>query len=361
MGGNKDIVFICGAKDFHAMDKFRLTSEAVSPRKVILLTDTIQGEGQASLLKEHDVVNYLYIIDKFTFKTQSLYAHLWRNILKILVLPIQVRRLKDFYSQHPDCIYHAVPLYYMLLCYLARVPFIGTPQGSEILVRPQRSTIYRKYAVKTLRAATYVIVDSVSMQNKVEELSGVKAIILKNGFNTDLVMKNSKEKNRFRILSMRGLNANYRIHEIFEARTRCDETYPITLVYPAYDDDYKKKIKIDRIDSDLGRLSRDKLYAIMGETLLTVSIPKSDSSPRSVYESIFAGSCVAATYSPYFDELPSCMKERIYLVDMEDQKWLQNAIDFAKSIVEKPFVPSDKALEMCDQGFAIRKVIREIY
>lgn len=343
------------------MDKFRLTSEAVFPRKVMLLTDTVQGEGQVSLLKENDVVNYLYIIDKFTFRNQSSYANLWRNILKIILVPIQVIRLKRFYHKYPDCIYHAIPMYYMLLCYFAKVPFIGTPQGSEILVRPQRSSIYKKYAYKALRFASYVIVDSINMYKKVEELSGIKPIILKNGFNTELALKGSKKKNRFRILSIRGLTPNYRIYEIFEARKQCDKNYPITLVYPASEDDYKKKIHITEKDNDLGRQSREDLYSVMGETLLAISIPKSDSSPRSVYECIFAGACVAATYSPYIEELPICMRERIYLVDLDDSKWLQKAIDFAKSLVQKPFIPSEEAINICDHYYAIRKVVEKIY
>lgn len=360
----KDIVFICGAKDFHAMDKFRTTSRAVENRRVLVLTDTIEGEEQDNLIVEGDIVHHLFIIDRFTFKTQSSFGNIWRNLLKIFFIPIQVYRLKKFYKQHPDFFYHAVPMYYMLLCFLAKVPFVGTPQGSEILVRPHRSSFYKKYAVKSLRAAKHIIVDSVNMQTKVKELSGVDAEIFKNGFNTRHAQSAAQPYNhRKRILSMRGMVPVYQIDKLLEARLSLSERISLTLVYPSCENDYKSKLNkfIDPTDQDLGKLSKDKLYPVMGETLLAISIPYSDSSPRSVYECIFAGACVAATYSPYIDELPECMRKRLFLVDLEDKEWLTKALFFAKETVKKNFIPSEEALKMCDEDLTIQEIIKKIY
>jgi hypothetical protein len=360
----RNIVFLCGAKDFHAMDKFRLTSKFLKPRQVMLLTDTVQGEGQMTLIEEDDVVHYLVVIDRFTFSSQSSFANIWRNIIKLVLLPLQVIQLKRFYKKYPDCIFHAVPMYYMLLCYLANVPFVGTPQGSEILVRPQKSSLYRKYAIKSLKAATYVIVDSINMQRKVKELSNVDALILKNGFSTlDAQKAANLSGNRKRVLSMRGLSPNYRIHKLLEARDTLTENVPFTFVYPAVEIDYRQKIveymKLE--DEDFGRVGRDRLYTIFGETLLAISIPESDSSPRSVYECIFAGACVAVSYSPYIDELPKCMRDRIYLVNLDDTDWLGNALAFAKGVVKIPYIPTEEALNMCDENRTIKEVINKVY
>ena len=79
-------------------------------------------------------------------------------------------------------------MYYMLLCYFSKIPFIATPQGSEILVRPYKSKLYKKYAIKSLMAADKVIVDSINMQRKVKELSDVDAVVMKNGFNTSILL-----------------------------------------------------------------------------------------------------------------------------------------------------------------------------
>lgn len=362
MNNLKDIVFVCGARDFHAMDKYWITTKAVYPKKVLLLTDLIESENQPKLIFEDTPVYHLFNIDWLLFKRQSYFGNKWRNIIKSLVIPIQVYCLKKFYKKHPNHIYHAIPMYYMMLCYLGKVPFIATPQGSEILLRPLKSKVYKRYAIKCLQAAKKVIVDSVNMQKKVFELSGVNSIILKNGFNTSKILNTSGGDRKF-ILSIRGLNPNYRIDKILKGRIQSKEKYPMTFVYPACEKDYKVKIKESFIpeDQDLGRLDKDVLYEIMVNTLLAISIPESDSSPRSVYECIFAGACVAVTYSPYIDELPQCMRERIYLVDINDINWFDNAIYYARKITAIPFTPSEEALDMCDQERTIRRVVNEVY
>ena len=359
----KDIVFICGVRDFHAMDKYWITAKAVYPRKVLLLTDLIESENQPKLISTDTPVYHLFNIDKLLFKKQSSFGNIWRNLIKVLFVPVQIYYLKKFYKNHPDCIYHAIPMYYMMLCYLAKIPFVATPQGSEILVRPLRSKIYRRFAVKSLQAAHSVIVDSVNMQNKVFQLSGVMPIIMKNGFNTSEILGKSLRSGRQTILSIRGFNPGYRIEKILEGRLQSAEKLPLSFVYPACEEDYKKRIKAEFFpeDRDLGRLDKCLLYEEMVNTLLAVSIPQSDSSPRSVYECIFAGACVAVTESPYIHELPKCMKERIYLVNIDDKYWFDKALIFAKKTTLTPFVPSDEALEMCDQEKTIRKIVDKIY
>ena len=257
-------------------------------------------------------------------------------------------------------------MYYMVLCYLAKVPFIATPQGSEILVRPLNSKIYKTYAIKCLRAAKKVIVDSVNMKKKVFELCSVDSIVLKNGFNTSKIINtaaNTDPNERTIILSVRGLNPVYRIGDILRARNHLKEKHPITFVYPASVEDYKIRItgKFIPKDRDLGRLDKDTLYGYMAKTLLAISIPESDSSPRSVYECIFAGACVAVTYSPYIDELPKCMRDRLYLIDLNDVNWFEKAMASARQITKNPFIPSEEALNMCDQERTISKIVNVVY
>lgn len=359
-----DIVFICGSNDFHAMDKYWLTSRYLSPRKVLLLTDSIECVGLPKLIPSDFPLKRLFIIDKFLLKKQSSIGNIWRNLMKLLFIPIQVYYLKKFYKMHPNAIFHAIPMYYMMLCYLAKIPFVGTPQGSEILVRSYKSKFYKKFAVQSLRAASNVIVDSINMQNKVYELSGVYATLIKNGFDTSNILKDVAFcGKRSHILSIRGFNPLYRINEILKARGASINKRPISFVYPAAEEDYKRQISDNFIaeDLDLGRLNKKELYPLMKNTLLAISIPASDSSPRSVYECIFAGAIVAATYSLYMDEMPLCMRERIYLIDLKDSKWFDKAVVFANEAIEKPFVPSEEALEMCDQNRTIKKIVEQVY
>lgn len=360
----KRLVFICGAKDFHAMDKFHLTAEILGHDHVTLVTDTFEGEGQKSLIKPEDEVVSLYVIDRFTYSTQTMVSNIWRNALKIGILPFQVWRLRRIFANNEYVILHAIPMYYMLLCYFARIRYIGTPQGSEVLVRLNRSKIYKYFAAKAITGAEKIIVDSMAMKETIKSLFGVESLLIKNGFKTSLALSlQAEEKKRSRILSIRGFHELYRISEIVSARNRSHSKPILDFVYAAKDEDYSKNIKNILYPNDEihGTLSRENLYSLMAKTLLVISIPASDSSPRSVYESIFCGAIVAMTYSGYYDELPQCMRNRIYLVNLDNETWFDEALEFAHYVVKKRYNPSLEALEMCDQSKLINKVIKVAY
>lgn len=360
----KGVVFLCGAKDFHAMDKFHLTAEILGCDNVTLVTDTFEGEGQKSLIKPEYKVEELYIIDRLTLSGQTLFSNIWRNALKIAVLPLQVWRLRRIYDDHETMIFHAIPMYYMLLCYFARIPYIGTPQGSEILVRIDRSRIYKYFATKAITGADKIIVDSRAMKARIKSLCGAEPLLIKNGFDTSLAQSFQEEKkSRSRVLSIRGLHEMYRITEIISARNKSQSKSRLDFVFAAKNEAYLQDIKelLSIHDKMYGILSRGSLYSLMAETILVISIPASDSSPRSVYESIFCGAIVAMTYSGYYEELPQCMRQRIYLVNLDNETWFDEALEFAQSAVEKPYIPSHEALEMSDQYRLINKIIKVAY
>lgn len=359
-----DIVILGGARDYHALDWYRTVKKLMPSTNVILLTDLIGGEGFDVIVNESDRVEKLFIIDKFLFKGQSRAGNIWRNIFKLLVLPIQIFYLKKYKREHPNSVFHAHPMYYMFLCWLSGIEFIGSPQGDEILIRPYRSKLYRYFAKKALQAAKYVTVDSINMQKGIEQLSGIHALVYQYGIDVESLQQLQSTK-RDKIASIRGMLPLYRIQEIIEARNRSKilSHEPISFIYPYYDEAYythMKKILISD-DQDLGRLDKDAMYQLLLESFLIVSIPESDSSPRSVYESIFLGCCVAVTYNPWIESLPSCMKNRLYIVDLDDPLWLEKAFEFAQKCVLVPYVPSEKALEMFDQRRSIGKVIEKLY
>mgnify|MGYP001365971818 CR=1 FL=1 len=61
----KELVFLCGSRDFHAIDWYRSAQEQIPAGKLSLLTDLIQSEGYTKLIHEDDVVHKLLIIDEF--------------------------------------------------------------------------------------------------------------------------------------------------------------------------------------------------------------------------------------------------------------------------------------------------------
>ena len=90
------IAIIGGARDYHVMDWFYTVSK-LSKKEVFLLTDLLSGEGYKKIYKKDDKIYKLFIIDNLLFKKQSRFGDIWRNIVKILVLPIQIFHLKHYF------------------------------------------------------------------------------------------------------------------------------------------------------------------------------------------------------------------------------------------------------------------------
>jgi hypothetical protein len=95
--------------------------------------------------------------------------------------------------------------------------------------------------------------------------------------------------------------------------------------------------------------------------LLAISLPASDSSPRSVYEAIFCGCCVATTRASWIDAMPECMQQRLFIIDLEDKFWLDKAMDYAERITREPYQPSETALTLFDQAIAAKVIVNLFY
>ena len=359
-----EIIIIGNARDFHAMDWYRTIKRVCSHRKILFATDLIDSEGHLKMVREDDNIIGLCNIDWLLFKRQTSMGNLWRNIIKLLVSPLQILKIKSIEKKYPNAIFHAHTMYYMFLCWLARIKFIGTPQGSEVLVRPNRSSIYKYFACKSLKAAKHITVDSVNLQNRIRELCGKEAVVIQNGIDVSSILAKVNNKiERSGVVSFRGMYPLYRIDEILAARANSKLKPSLTFIYPFWEDKYKQMIisKLNSSDLNLGRLSKDKMYELLSSTLLAISIPKSDSSPRSVYEAIFCGGCVAVTYSPWIESLPLCMRSRLLIVDLKDDGWLDKAIECAYSITKEPYKPSQMALNLFDQEKTIKTVVDLFY
>jgi len=358
----KEIIILGGARDYHVMDWYRTIQKILPDRKIIFLTDLIGGEGYDIIITDSDIIEHLFIIDPFLFTKQSKLGSIWRNIVKILVLPLQIKKLQTFALKNPNSVFHAQPMYYMLLCWLSGVEFVGTPQGSEILVRPQKSFLYKYFAKKALIAAKNVTVDSLNMQNQIYRLAGLQALLIQNGVDTSNICK-YKSLERNKIASIRGMTSLYRIKEILHARMRSKCTDGINFIYPFEESTYHNEINrmFSSNDSDLGRLNRHDMYTLLSCTYLVITIPESDSSPRSIYESIFLGCSIVTTYNPWIDSVTKCMRERILIVDLADEKWFEKGIEFGKRMKEIPYVISDEALELFDQDKSIKRAIDLLY
>jgi len=360
------VIFIGSGRDFHAIDWYRTVKKVCPGMKTLFATDLIESEGHAKIITDKDDIINLYNIDSLMLKNQSLLGDLWRNIIKLLVFPFQIGKLRRLAKRHPEAIFHAHTMYYMFISWIAGIKFIGTPQGPDVLVRPFTSKIYKYFAVKSLQAADSIIIDSINLQNVILKLAGKQSTVIQNGID---VIKIAEQENlvtgkRDKIVSIRALYENYRIVEIFDSRNHMVNPPPLYYFYPFWEDKYKARIlsKSRTGDKDLGRfVKKNEMYEFLSTTMLAISIPESDSSPRSVYEAIFCGCCVAVTYNPWIDSLPNCMRSRVFIADINDDSWLEKAINHAEIVIKEPFVPSEEALGIFDQEKSMRKVAEFFY
>lgn len=359
------LFFVCDSRDYHAMDWFHQVKEIAGSFPVSVATDISSVTGDVdSLLHEGDNVVVLFDIEKFLFSKQSKFSDIWRNAIKLLFTPMQISRLRKLGKSSQGILFHAHSMYYIFICWLAGVKFIATPMGSDVLVRPFESRLYRYMTKKALRAASIITADSIRMQNVIRDLVDREAEVIQNGIDVRGISKYlTSEVARNEISSIRGFYENYQIHKIMDARAYVNEKHPITFIYPFHDENYRESIrkKMIKEDKDLGRLDKEGLYNLLAKSFLIISIPESDSSPRSVYEAIFCGCAIVVSYSPWVDSLPACMKMRIIVADLEDNLWLQKAIDRAEEIVAVPYVASKQALLEYDQYETMKTVCENIY
>ncbi len=360
----RDIFFVGNARCYHTMDWFRTTRKLCPNRVVALVTDLVDSEGHTVLIREDDDIRRLLVIDRFLMRSQSRFGNLWRNIVKLAFIPLQAIRLRKFANTHSKAVFHAHTMYYMFLCSLAGITYIGTPQGSEILVRPNKSWLYKFFARRALASAAVVTVDSTAMQRGVFAIANREAELIQNGVDLSSVTQPVGScLQRSGILSIRGFTELYRINQIVQAHAWDPSLPQLTFIYPFWDDQYRASVlSVARKDtSDLGRVNKTIMAKLLWQAMLVVSIPSSDSSPRSVYEAIFAGAPVATVQAPWIDALPECMRNRLIIINILEKDWLMKAIETATSIASRIYAPSEEAIRMFSQDASIGRVIDKFY
>jgi hypothetical protein len=359
------LIFVCASNDFHAMDWFHEVKIAAPRFPMKVVTDIFYSSKEHnSEVRNDDEIIILFNIQPLIFSGHSFFYNFWRNAIKLLFTPLQVLRLRRISKMNDSALFHAHSMYYVFLCWLSGVRFIATPMGSDVLVRPEKSILYKYFTKKSLKAAEHITVDSTKIQEKIKNLIGKDSYLIQNGIDVKSISLFKSDKvQRSEIVSIRAIDYNYQIHRLIEARNFARNNLSISFVYPFYDDTYRKSIlnEMKPGDHDLGRLSKNELYHLLSKALLVISIPLSDSSPRSVYEAIFSGCAIVIKYSSWIDSLPSCMRERIIVADLNKPDWLQMAIQEANRITSVPFVPSHEALYEFDQQESIFRVCQRIY
>lgn len=354
--------FLGSGRCFHTEDWYRssifLKDEYLENIKEIgFITDQLAGEGVESFLSDKDIIKKLFVIDFLLFKHFSMLGSIWRNIIKIIFLPLQIFLLRNFLRNSKDqIIVHAHSTYYAFIASFANCYYISTPQGSEVLVRP-KNIFYRLFAKRAHKKAALITVDSSAMKDKVLKYFGLNAQVFQNGIFVEKFNYHAI-KSRKHILSIRGAFPNYRLVELLQERNLTNGPH-LDFCFPFSDPVYLNKVSslLSDFDNCFGKLSRDEYHDVLFQTKFVISIPASDSSPRSVYEAIFAGCIAIVSNNRYIDDLPVCMRERIVAVDVSKTGWLNESLIKADSLAVNDFTPSNEAIEAYSQKVSMKRII----
>jgi hypothetical protein len=340
------------------MDWFRSCCELTAERPVFI-TDNYGKEGFTPLLRESDDVRELVVIDPVLPDRPSVLGHRWRNLIKLALIPLQVFKLRRALRALPRPFVFAHSTYYAFIASFCNVPYSATPQGSEVLVRPGASRFYRYMLARSVRKAAFVTVDSTAMADKLQRVAAVVPHIVQNGIDMRKIASAAAPSDRTLVMSIRGISDNYRIDEIIRGRNQSAPSVALNFSFPFVEEGYARQIREALGPNDVmhKELSREQLYTLFKQSICVVSIPKSDSSPRSVYEAIFCGAVAVCASAAYVDSLPPSMRSRIVLADPADPSWFATAYARATEIVAEPFQPCANALEQFDQLFSMKKCL----
>lgn len=361
-----NFVFLGSARCFHTEDWYQCAKRdlrdpavAHSFERLIFISDQFDGEGQSTFLKDDDEIFSLIRIDSLLHRVESTLASRWRNLLKFILIPLQILRLRRVIKNLGGrSVVHAHSTYYAFLASFLPISYISTPQGSEVLVRLKRP-LYRVFAKRAHNKAALVTVDSDAMRDELVKCLSVEATVIQNGISIQALMEKGDRTEKTLILSMRGWTQNYRIRDIFLAQDQIVES-SITSCFPFSDAEYEVQVRkmIDDDDIVFGRLGREDFHNLLSRVKIAISIPISDSSPRSVYEVIFSGGVVLVSANRYVEALPNSMRSRLVVVDPGENNWLGKGVLMAETLLSEKFVPCEQALELFDQRRSMRKVIK---
>ena len=298
------------------------------------------------------------------------------NFLKIKKkLPYQFNKLTSVYGYAKKLnqtiydldidIVHAHSLYYGYLTSFVKndIPIVFPPMGSDVILHAQNSIIHRYLANKSYGRANVVTGDSILLQNKGYSVGAKKEnnFIIQNGVDSSIFSpksNNLKEKygikdDEILIFSPRAITPLYNIDVIIEAISKLIKSgYKVKCMLSfAFGDEYflqlKNQVQGLRLINNiiwLGFLTYKDMSEHYNAADVVVSIPSSDSSPKSVYEAMFCRKPIVVSDLEWsYELLDKC--NCIARVNIKDVEYLFKAI-------EKIITDSEYAQQLADNGLS---------
>ena len=277
-------------------------------------------------------------------------------------------------------IVHAHSLYYGYLSSYIRseVPIVFTPMGSDVIIHAQKSFIYRYMAKKAFKRAYIVTGDSFLLQKCGYQVgaSRTRNYVIQNGVDSSVFFpKPNQLKSTYKVafnetllFSPRAIVPLYNIDIIIEAIFELKKCgYRVKCMFAfAFGNEYsnllKNKIKALELDNDiiwLGFLSYKEMAAHYNAADIVLSVPSSDSSPKSVYEAMFCKKPVIVSDLEWSYELLAnsrCLKR----VKVSDSFHLSETIKDLIDSSEKRNEMSLNALNQASKEFDYEKNMKKM-
>jgi len=243
------------------------------------------------------------ILNLFKFK-----SHKWYQLNKLVSVSVYAKRVDAVIDKYDIDIVHAHSLYYGYLASFIKsnTTIVFTPMGSDIILHAQNNRLYQHMAFNAFKKAHVTTGDSLLLQKQGYKVGAKKDnnYIIQNGVDTSIFFPKENniaqqygvDQDEILIFSPRGITPIYNIDIIVDAlNLLIKKGYRIKCMFSfAFGDEYsdriRKKIKEYDIESYviwLGCLSYIEMADHYNAADIIVSIPSSDSSPKSVYEAMF--------------------------------------------------------------------------
>lgn len=281
------------------------------------------------------------ILNIFHSKSHKLF-----QLNKLISTLIYARKIDQIVREKNIHIIHAHNLYQGFICsYIkSKVPVVFTPMGSDIIIHAQQNFLYKFMAKKAFKRANVVTGDSLLIQKRglLVGANQIKNYIIQNGVDSKKFFPNSSnvrtslniDEDDFLIYSPRGLDDIYNIKKIIEViallqkegiKVKCMISYG----FGEYNLNMLKKCISDLNIQDLiiwiGSVEYDDMPHYYNAADMIISIPDSDSSPKSVYEAMFCKKPVIVSDLDWVNETLGD-KDCVIKVDHKNIESIKNAV-----------------------------------
>lgn len=339
-----NILFLCSSSDWHMCLWLKYFTDK---HKLLLFSD------RDDYLKRQEFDERIKIIEDYGYfgKILSLFGLKYLSCAHFNKLISSMRFTKiinTIVNDYNIDIIHAHSLYYGYLASGVRkdIPIVFTPMGSDIIIHAQESSIHRHMARKAFSRADVVTGDSLLLRKQGVKVGAKQEhnYIVQNGVDTEIFYPEDNElksqlgvtHEEVLIFSPRALMELYNIDVILESlvllrdagcKIKCMFSYAFGGEYVGKLKKYVKEYSLERNVIWLGYIGYHEMAKYYNAADIVVSVPSSDSSPKSVYEAMFCRKPVIVSDLEWSYELLSDC-ECLLRVKVRDAGELANGIKF---------------------------------